>query len=1036
MLTTIDAAKLLSAPRDGNSLCALGEALGFRATGSLARRECRRLGLPEDIAAPRLGVGANELRALYLRAPAAQASRDALARLCKQVAWVAPEFGWLILVDLRESDRLVVAVPPLGGSGSVAALEVARRSVTERDAETFAALAGAAGDSTLARHRRWREILGRDALSQRFYREFERGVGALADSSQGRATPDERRTIALLHASRLLFVAFLEARGWLNGDREFLRQQFTLRSGGRGAHRRMLEPLWFGTLNTPLRRRAPDAKAFGRLPFLNGGLFTRTPLERRLRHLALHDNALGDFIHRVLGGFRLTAREQALDWSDAAVDPEMLGRTFESLMHPATRKSRGTFYTPPAMLGALTSDGLAAALEHATLADLRICDPACGSGAFLVHALDRLSALWQAGGDNSPPTQIRRRVATQQIFGVDIDPIAVWLCQLRLWLAVIVDDPASDPAELQPLPNLDRNVREGDALAGDAFAHAATPTGRLTAPPLGSALAISRLRERYARTTGARKRTLARTLDREERKAEIGDVERRLLLTQAQRRDLLSGVRSPTLFSGPRTPNAAAWRELAALRLEARRLRARLERLRDGAALRFGFASHFPHIAREGGFGLVLGNPPWVRPHAVEADERARLRERFQVFRSAPWEAGAAGAGAGRGFAGQADLAALFTERALHLARPGGAIALLLPAKLWSSLAGGGVRALLTDSTRLRVVDDWSEASQGFDAVTYPSGLVATRVEAQAAARPSDGVKVRVRRDDDLREWKSPAAGLALDDTAGAPWLLLPPAVRAAFDLLASLGTPLHETAFGRPTLGVKSGCNAAFVLARHEAARLGIDAGSVRPLLRGEDLAPWKARPSESRIIWTHDRRGAVLETLPSAVHRHLRRWRHELERRSDARGARWWSLYRTESARSDRPRVVWGDIGKQPRALVLPRGDRSVPLNTCYAVFAATEDDAHALAVLLNSAIGTAWLAALAEPARGGYRRFLGWTCARFPLPRDWPQARTLLATLGAQAAAGSEPPTPREIDEQVLAAYGVEESAISALLAWNGC
>jgi hypothetical protein len=156
-------------------------------------------------------------------------------------------------------------------------------------------------------------------------------------------------------------------------------------------------------------------------------------------------------------------------------------------------------------------------------------------------------------------------------------------------------------------------------------------------------------------------------------------------------------------------------------------------------------------------------------------------------------------------------------------------------------------------------------------------------------------------------------------------------------------------------------------------------------------------------------------------------------LELRSDARGARWWALFRTEAARHDRARVVWGDIGRTPRAIVLEPGNRTVPLNTCYVVRTPSVDDAYAFAALLNSPVAAAWLSVLAEPARGGYRRFLGWTCARFPIPASWDAARPALAALGRARAQGVAP-DPWTMTEAALAAYGVRHADVAALLSWH--
>jgi hypothetical protein len=504
-----------------------------------------------------------------------------------------------------------------------------------------------------------------------------------------------------------------------------------------------------------------------------------------------------------------------------------------------------------------------------------------------------------------------------------------------------------------------------------------------------------------------------------------------LAMLNAQRRDLITAARSPDLFTRTRGADRATRVALDSLRAQVRRLRARIEALRNGASLPFSFATHFAEVAADGGFDLVIGNPPWVRTHAIPAEQRAALRDRFTVFKSAAWESGAASAAVGKGFAGQADLAALFTERAVALAAPTGAIALLLPAKLWGSLAGGGVRRLLTTQAPPLILEDWSGSSAGFDAVVYPSALVARR-----GATETRDMLTTVHREGRPLTWLTARTRLALDDSPGAPWLLLPTEVREAFDCLERAGVPLAESTLGRPLLGVKSGCNEAFVLSREEAAQARIEQSCLRPLLRGEHLQPWQATvsASESAILWTHDVRGEPLAALPAATHRRLLPWRRQLEQRTDGRGGRWWALFRTEAARSDTPRVVWGDIGRAPRALVLRAGDPTVPLNTCYVVRTQSEDAAYAFAVLLNSPIGAAWLGALAEPARGGYRRFLGWTCARFPVPRDWEGACALLAPLGREASRGRVTDA-WTLTERVLEAYGVSHGALAPLLSWHG-
>ncbi len=1041
MLTTSQAARLLQAA-GAHPLDTLLSALGFTAPLDLPRRERARLGLDGDAPA-RAAVAAGEgtLRALLLEWDDGAPLRERLAALAPRIARAAPAVHWLLCARQRARGEVGLAAPAADPRGPLPALVIECARVRESDAETFAVLSSVDDTVPALRHLRWREVLGRDALTRRFYRDLERAVDRLATTAHGRATDAERRTIALLAASRLLFLSFIEAKGWLDADRAFLRHQVERLAGRGPLQSRLLDPLCFGTLNTPVDARSAAALAFGRVPFLNGGLFTRSPLERRRRALRLDDDAIAALACELLPRYRLTAREASTGIADAAVDPEMLGRAFESLMQPAVRRARGSFYTPPALIDGLASQafGAAARADDARGADPRVLDPACGSGAFLVHALEALASARIARGDARPVSAVRRDVLARSIFGVDLDPMAVWLCQLRLWLSVVVEDEREDPMRLPPLPNLDRNIREGDALAGLGFEQS----------PVPGAPELARLRMRYARASGIRKRTLARALDALERRRAVALLGARVTTLTHARRELLAAARAPDLFASRRGLDPAARAEAARIREALRDARRALRALRDGGALPFDFATHFPDVAAAGGFDVVIGNPPWVRPHALAAEARESLRTRFVTARQAAWEEGAALSGAGRGFASQADLAALFVERSVALARPFGVIALLLPSKLWSALAGGGVRRHLLARTRLVALEDWGGASAGFDAVVYPSALVARRRADASAAGGGERVRLTVHERDASPSFDVALRSLALDASPGAPWLLVPPDVRAAFDLLVARGVPLAESAFGRPVLGVKSGCNEAFVVERDAEASASVDgtvrvrSGTVhgeveqallRPLLRGEHLRRFGAVDSarSSAIVWTHAGRGEARDALPRAAERWLLRWRRQLEQRTDARHARWWTLFRTEAARADRPRVVWGDIGRAPRALVLRAGDPAVPLNSCYVVRAPSEDDAHALAALLNSRVASAWLRLLAEPARGGYHRFMGWTCARLPLPRDWGRARALLAPLGRAGALGDGGPSAEtELTQRACTAYGLAASDLNALL-----
>ena len=1055
--------------------------LGFGESLPVTREVRHQLGLDEGVTQVRVASGPGLLRVALIRAAPDASLRHAAARAAVRLSERSPHLLWIACVVHPRTHAFAISVPPAQGSHRVSALVVDTRRVHASDAETVAAMSDARGSSDMLTHLRWRELLGRDSLTRRFYKELESAVGALADSASGNVPDHARREIALLCTSRLLFLAFLEAKGWLDGDREFLRHRFEERClHGGGVHRRLLDPLFFGTLNTPVLRRAHAARAFGRVPFLNGGLFARSTVERRWRSLTLRDDAIGRVTCDLLGRFRVTAHEESTSWSEAAVDPEMLGRAFESLMASDDRRRSGAFYTPPAILERVTAEGIdewldsagistaarAAALANepidvtergrllAAVSNVRVLDPACGSGAFLVHALERLADIRGVAGDARPAAVRRRDVLTRSIFGVDINPMAVWLCELRLWLSMVIDAEDRDGLAVAPLPNLDHHVRVGDALAGEGFEHVIAGAAQLTT-----------FRLRYTRATGARKRTRARALDREERQHTIRELERAATSVSAQRRDLVVSMRGRDLFGQRIAPTANVRAALTQLRAASRDARRRLTAVRAGGALPFSFRSQFADVGAAGGFDLIVGNPPWVRIHRLGPSQRTDFARRFRSWREASWSDGAIDSRAGRGFASQVDLAALFVERASQLARPGGAISLLVPAKLWSSLSGGGVRRVLQDDCRVAVLEDWSESPAAFDAVVYPSMLVARRNGSSRAGSPGASPNASSQEPQNVREtraavhyrhhvltWTQPPASIPLDASPGAPWLMLPPDARRAFDLLTERGTRLSRSILGRPLLGVKTGCNDAFLVTPHitwrDIAADSNDAcpvtaqgrdGSVerrilRPALRGEDIRPWITPPPDAALIFPHDEQGIALARLPAHASRWLAPWRRELEARTDSvRGSRWWSVFRTESADATLARVVWSDISRVPRATVLEPGDETLALNTCYAIAAPTMDDALTFAAILNSAPAAAWLCALAEPARGGYRRFLGWTLARFPIPADWERAVALLAPLARAARAGN-PPDAATLALAVAHAYHVRLSRLEPLVTWT--
>jgi methylase of polypeptide subunit release factors len=1011
------------------------------------------LGLPHNICVAEIALGTDCLRGLILEFDKASALRDTLGTTAKALSTSAPQFLWIVCAFQPATVEFAIACWTSARSRvRVASLVCRTDKLYASDAETLCALSAVAGESDLVTHSRWLDVLGRESITKRFFSALQRVVADLADSLSGRVSRAERDELALLYISRLIFLSFLETRGWLNGDFGFLSNGYSrcISEGGR-YQQRVLEPLFFGTLNTAVRARSMRAKQFGRIPFLNGGLFARSHLEKQRRGSLFTDESFGNTFGSLLSHYRFSGREDSTDWSEASIDPEILGRTFEALMAASDRKTSGAFYTPQELVEDVAAHALASlpnsGAQVETLRRISVLDPACGSGAFLVHVLERIAALRKEHGDSGSIADIRRRVLTSSIFGVDLNPMAVWLCEMRLWLSIVIESDDVDPMRIAPLPNLDRHIRVGDSLAGGAF-------DDRDALPSGSK--IVSLRAGYMRAVGPRKRTLARALDRLERSAAIDVLTRRGIRLSAERREMLIALRSRDLFGDRHAPEGETRVRLAAIRSSLRENAQRAMALRAGAALPFSFAAHFSDVAATGGFDVIIGNPPWVRVHHIAETSRDRLKRDFAVYRNAAWESGASSAGAGRGFAAQIELAALFVERSCELLRPGGTLALLLPTKLWRSLAGGGVRQLLTEHTDVLALEDLADSHSQFDAAVYPSLLVARRRMPGVVPREKPGspdhsddgrpaVRAAIRRRQGTTRWTCPRDLLPFDRTTGSPWVLIPPLARRSFDRVERAGVPFFRSEFGRPLLGVKTGCNSAYIV-RVESidgdlacitggGRRGIiEREMLRPLIRGETLEKWTVAGPREYLVWPHEEHDRPRRALPPLARRWLLPFHDTLSARSDLHGRfPWWSVFRTESASHAKPRVIWADFGLTPRATVVEAREPFIALNSCYAVGCETIDDAHALATLLNSSLAAAWLNSIAEPARGGYRRYLGWTLSLLPIPVDWNRARSMLSPLGERAMHG-DVPADDEILGAVLGAYQLCLADVQPLLSWT--
>ena len=937
------------------------------------------------------------------------AEPEPVARLAVRRLSAGAERGMACVLG-GEPRRLICASGPIGvrtTSINLATPTGAALAILER-------LAPAADESALALSVRIGEVLASEGVTPRFFRAFRHTLLQLTDRLRSPRSRVDRHALTLTALTRVLFLYFIQSKGWLNGDPRYVTHLFDRAlASRRHFHRSFLHALCFGALNRQPADRGAGARALGTIPFLNGGLFEPSPLERQHGPAVWSNADWRDAFDGLFERFHFSVREH-----DAGefVAPDMLGRVFEGVMDPDERRTSGSYYTPASLVREMVRAGLEAVLTHRFgvspaaaarwvhegvaprpaphLAGLTVLDPAAGSGAFLLGALDELVALRRAAGE-SPVQHVKRDVLARSLFGVDLTPTAVRLTELRLWLALVADEGHAHLTSIAPLPNLDGHVLQGDALL-DPLMLAASLGHRAFRGGATEVRRLAEARERHFRLTGPDKRKAQAELDHAETA-----LARRLLddgsaALESAIAELLETARNRDLFGRRGRLNVEQRHRLAQLRAGLRELRSARRKLRlEGAAPFFSFESHFADVLQRGGFDVVIGNPPWVRAERLPARVRETLADRYSCWRATK----------ARGFAHQPDLAVAFTERALELTRPAGVVTLLLPAKLATSGYAEALRRKLAVTTRLeRAAPLSDQIAQSFGAVVYPMAVVAARADPTGSETTGTALGPKHAAPAVPQRQLDRAGG----DGGGGPWILAPAAERIRSRLRTEFPTVGERWT---AQLGVKTGADDLFLL-DHECP-------GTRPAVRGRDIAAWECHPRRY-VLWTHAADGSPLAQLPRPLKQQLERHEARLRQRADYRRGPPWQLFRTALALAAH-RVIWADLNRRLEAVV--PSPELVPLNTVYGIATRDAADAAALCALFNSRWLTALARLVADPARGGYRRFNARVMCGLPVP---PRESTAWMEL---ARRGSACQPADDLVADLLRLDGAERRALAA-------
>ncbi|WP_395445489.1 Eco57I restriction-modification methylase domain-containing protein [Caulobacter sp. UC70_42] len=673
-------------------------------------------------------------------------------------------------------------------------------------------------------------------------------------------------------------------------------------------------------------------------------------------------------------------------------------------------------------------DALIKAIE-----DLKVLDPACGSGAFpmgmlqaLMDALKRLDPnndKWKAAlraplADRvarAPQYDITRREAEIEeaeaalkafdeefadndladyvrklhliercLYGSDIQAIAILIAKLRFFISLAVEQ-TPDPEKLddnlgiKPLPNLETKLVAANSLIP------------LQRPAQVDLFANPRIGELERLIEDATQRHFAARTMRTKRKYRE--------LIQQHRDELADILESEHSLPHADARMAACWNPF------------------DQQASA-PFFDPLWMFQLHGGFDIVIGNPPYVRQEKI-TDQKPALQAHYGGKDKNGLPLGS--------YAGTADLFVYFIERGVKLLRPGGAFAYITSNKWYRAKYGENLRHWFNVNARIETLIDFGDADV-FDAIAYPTILIAERRE-PARRGPTSSERFRALNWQNLGEKAEieafpellKSAGFDMPQTALEKdgWQIEPTLKRELLARIRAAGVPLSDYVEGRFYYGIKTGFNDAFVIdGAIRAALITADPKSdeiIKPFLRGRDVKRWRVQPQDLWLIFT--RRGTDIDRYP-AIKQHLEGYRSALEPKPrDWTGADWpgrkAGSYEWFEIQDN---VAYWEEFLQPK-VVIPAIEKTVAYAPDTTGFFSNDktsivvsDDWRYLTACLNSPVSW-WVAQTTYAGRqGGFYEFKPMYVGQFPIPNARDDVKALIEPVAFRAE-------PRELTTETL-------------------
>lgn len=588
-----------------------------------------------------------------------------------------------------------------------------------------------------------------------------------------------------------------------------------------------------------------------------------------------------DVLKEVINGLYKT-KDKLRRYDFAIIDADVLGAVYEQYLghilkktkkradvkeSHARRKEEGIYYTPTYIVEYIVRNTLGELLKDKKLdvEKIRVLDPACGSGSFLIKAFDILNEHYSKHDKDYSQSQLdmtgqgttftrKVKILQDNIFGVDLDKQAVEIARLNLLLKIAEKG--------QRLPLLRQNIKRGNSLIDD-------------------------------------------------------------------------------------------------------------EKIEGDKA--FKWEREFPEIVKDGGFDVVVGNPPYVR-HELAKLEKTYMEDNFETYDPV------------------ADLFTYFIERGINVLKNGGVFAFIVSSKFTKTRYGKKLRRFILDNCLISQFIDFGDLPVFEDATTYPC-IIVLRKEQNKRKRLENKIKVSKVKTldfDNLQNYVYKSSFFVDQDAlSDSEWFFEDTTIQKIRKKIESEGLPLKKYLEGASYRGVVTGFNEAFIIGEQTKEELiKKDEKSrdiIKPLIKGREVQRYYIKDPKLYLIFS--RRGIDIAKYP-AILNHLSHFREDLtpKKASSEEGGRkpgkyeWYEIQDTTEYYTlfEKPKIVYPEVSKENRFSLDYEG--YYPLKTCFII---PTNDKYLLGIL-NSKLMLFYLHFISSVMRGGYYMFSSIYVEKFPIKK----------------------------------------------------